>query len=128
MNKKLDKKLDKKLNTDIDKDIYKMNDEINYLLYEMITSIEMVATMEELFIEKKNTKISFKDENEEIYIIDRNYLRENDLCKDLWYTLQEMNGFKQEAMTELQIFIMLNPRISPKDGMKLLWSGMYIFE
>lgn len=124
----MNKKLDKKLNIDIDKDIYKMNDEINYLLYEMITSIEMVATMEELFIEKKNTKISFKDENEEIYIIDRNYLRENDLCKDLWYTLQEMNGFKQEAMTELQIFIMLNPRISPKDAMKLLWSGMYIFE
>lgn len=105
-----------------------MNNEINYLLYEMITSIEMVSTMEEMFIEKKNTKISFKDENEEIYIIDRNYLRENDLCKDLWYTLQEMNGFKQEATTELQIFIMLNPRISPKDAMKLLWSGMYIFE
>lgn len=56
----MNKKLDKKLNIDIDKDIYKMNDEINYLLYEMITSIEMVATMEELFIEKKIQKYHSK--------------------------------------------------------------------
>jgi len=105
-----------------------MNDEIKYLLYEMITSIEIVATIEELFTEKNNTKVSFTDENEEFLIIDRNYLRENDLCKDLWYTLQEMNGFKQEAISEIQLFLMLNPCFSTKDAMKIMWNGLYIIE
>ena len=105
-----------------------MDNEIKYLLYEMITSIEMVVTMEELFTEKNNTKVSFTDENEEFLIIDRTYLRENDLCKDLWYTLQEMSGFKQEAITEIQLFLMLNPCFSPKDAMKILWNGLYIIE
>jgi hypothetical protein len=105
-----------------------MDNEIKYLLYEMITSIEMVVTMEELFTEKNNTKVSFTDENEEFLIIDRNYLRENDLCKDLWYTLQEMSAFKTEAITEIQLFLMVNPCFSPKDAMKILWNGLYIIE
>jgi len=105
-----------------------MDNEIKYLLYEMITSIEMVVTMEELFTEKNNTKVSFTDENEEYYIIDRNYLKDNDLCKDLWYTLQEMSAFKTEAITEIQLFLMVNPCFSPKDAMKILWNGLYIIE
>lgn len=105
-----------------------MDNEIKYLLYEMITSIEMVVTMEELFTEKNNTKVSFTDENEEFLIIDRTYLRENDLCKDLWYTLQEMSAFKTEALTEIQLFLMLNPCFSPKDAMKIMWNGLYIIE
>ena len=105
-----------------------MNNEIKYMLHEMITSIEMVSAMEEMFTEKEGKKISFTDKNEEFYIIDRTCLRENDLCKDLWYTLQEMNEFKEDAINELQIFIIINPRFSSKDAMKLLWSGMYMLE
>jgi hypothetical protein len=105
-----------------------MNDEIKYLLYEMITSIEIVATIEELFTEKNNTKVSFTDENEEFLIIDRTYLRENDLCKDLWYTLQEMNAFREEAISEIQLFLMVNPCFSTKDAMKIMWNGLYIIE
>jgi predicted transcriptional regulator len=105
-----------------------MDNEIKYLLYEMITSIEMVVKMEELFIEKNNTKVSFKDENEDFLIIDRDYLKENDLCKDLWYTLQEMNQFKQEAINDIQVFMMINPGICNKDAMKIMWSGLYIWE
>lgn len=105
-----------------------MNNEIKYMLHEMITSIEMVSAMEEMFTETEGKKISFTDKNEEFYIIDRTYLKENDLCKDLWYTLQEMNEFKQDAINELQLFIIINPRCSSKDAMKLLWSGMYMLE
>lgn len=105
-----------------------MNAEINYLLYEMITSIEMISTIEELDNMNRHKRISFKDENEEFLIIDRNYLQENDLYKDLWYTLQEMDVFKQEAIMDLQIFMMINPGICTKDAMKIMWSGLYVFE
>ena len=105
-----------------------MNNEIKYLLHEMITSIEIVATIEELDNIPRNKSISFTNENEEILIFDRDYLKENDLCKDLWYTLQEMNQFKQEAIIEIQIFMMLNPGICNKDAMKIMWSSFCNWE
>jgi hypothetical protein len=105
-----------------------MNTEIKYLLCEMITSIEMISTIEELDSMKKYKRISFKEENEEFLIIDRNYLQENDLYKDLWYTLPEMDIFKQEAIMDLQLFMMINPGFSTKDAMKILWSGINVFE
>jgi len=105
-----------------------MNNEIKYLLHEMITSIEIIATIESVDKRQRRKSISFTNDNEEFFIIDRNYLKENDLCKDLWYTLQEMDQFKQEAINDIQVFMMINPSISNKDAMKIMWSGLYIWE
>jgi len=97
-----------------------MNEEINTILYEMVNTIEWFDN-----VGKSHKKVSFKDENEIFFINDINYLRENDLCKDLWYTLEEMNNFKQEAIIDIQVFMMLHGVTTSKDAMRILWSGLY---
>jgi len=97
-----------------------MNEEINTILYEMVNTIEWFDN-----VGKSHKKVSFKDENEIFFINDISYLRENDLCKDLWYTLEEMNHFKQEAIIDIQVFMMINGVTSSKDAMRILWSGLY---
>jgi len=103
-----------------------MNDEIKNLLFEMITTIEMIVTIQELDSIKRKKKISFKNENEEFIIIDRNYIMENDLRKDLWYTIEEMENFKQEAIMDIQLFMMINPGFNSRDAMKIMWNGLYM--
>jgi hypothetical protein len=103
-----------------------MNEEINNILYEMVTTIEWCNNIE-LFdkIITPVKSVSFKNENEEFLINNISYLRENDLCKDLWYTLQEMNDFKQEAIVDIQVFMMINGVTTSKDAMRIMWSGLY---
>jgi hypothetical protein len=97
-----------------------MNEEINTILYEMVTTIEWCNK-----IITPVKSVSFKNENEEFLINNISYLRENDLCKDLWYTLEEMNHFKQEAIIDIQVFMMLHGVTTSKDAMRILWSGLY---
>lgn len=103
-----------------------MNQEINNILFEMVSSIEWFSNIE-LFdkVTSPVKSVSFKNENEEIIINNIPYLRENDLCKDLWYTLQEMNDFKQEAIVDIQAFMMINRVSNTKDAMRIMWSCLY---
>jgi len=51
---------------------------------------------------------------------------ENDLRKDLWYTIEEMENFKQEAIMDIQLFMMINPGFNSRDAMKIMWNGLYM--
>lgn len=97
--------------------------EIFNMIQEMITSIEMIATIEYFNENKRRKSISFKNENEEFLIIDRNYIMENDLRKELWYSFQEMEEFKQNAIMDIQLFMMINPGYTSKDAMRIMWVG-----
>jgi len=98
-----------------------MNEEIKNILYVMVNSVEWVAMIE---TDNPDKKVSFKPENEVFFINDRNYLRENNLCKDLWYTLQEMSFFKHQAIADIQLFIFLNPGYTSKEAMRIMWNDL----
>ena len=94
--------------------------EVKTILNEMIDSIEIYSNFRPF-----RKSVSFKNENQEFLINNRNYIIDNDLQCDLWYTLNEMNEFKQDDITEIQIFMMINPGINSRDAMRIMWNTIY---
>jgi hypothetical protein len=94
--------------------------EVKTILNEMIDTIEIYSNFRPF-----RKSVSFKNENQEFLINNRNYIIDNDLQCDLWYTLNEMNEFKQHAITEIQIFMMINPGINSRDAMRIMWNTIY---
>lgn len=94
--------------------------EVKSILNEMIDSIEIYSNFRPF-----RKSVSFKNENQEFIINNRNYIIENDLHSELWYTLNEMNSFKQDAITEVQIFMMINTGINSRDAMRIMWNTIY---
>ena len=94
--------------------------EVKTILNEMIDTIEIYSNFRQF-----RKSVSFENENQEFLINNRNYIIDNDLHSELWYTLNEMAGFKEEAITEIQIFMMINPGINSRDAMKIMWNRIY---
>jgi len=94
--------------------------EVKTILNEMTDTIEIYSNFRPF-----RKSVSFKNENQEFIINNRDYIIDNDLHSVLWYTLNEMNEFKQDAITEIQIFMMINSGINSRDAMRIMWNTIY---
>jgi hypothetical protein len=100
--------------------------EINFItgdiLDEIITYIESHHDYQQNITVYKNQKyVTFNDNTRVHYIINRQYIQEENIKSDLWWSGKDFVHFHNEAGLELSIFMQVNPGMNMRKYTKTLW-------
>jgi len=100
--------------------------EINFIicdiLDDMITYIESQDDyLHNVSIYKKHKYVTFNDIPRVHYIINRDYIQEENIKSDLWWAGSDFIHFRNEATLELSLFIQINPTVNKYKYSKILW-------
>lgn len=92
------------------------------ILDEIITYIE---SQEDYLVNnsmyKKQKYVTFNDNQRVHYIINREYIQEENIKSDLWWSGADFVQFRNEAGFELSIFMQINPNENAYKYSKTLW-------
>jgi hypothetical protein len=92
------------------------------IIDEMITYIESQHEYQEnIAIYKKQKYVSFNDIPRLHYIINREYIQEENIKSDLWWCGADFLQFRNEAGFELSMFMQINPTANQYKYSKMLW-------
>jgi hypothetical protein len=100
--------------------------EINFItgdiLDEIITYIESQEDYQQnITIYKKQKYVTFNNIPRLHYIINREYIQEENLKSDLWWSGADFVQFRNEAGFELSMFMQINPTANQHKYSKTLW-------
>jgi len=99
-----------------------INDIIKYVVYDIIGFIESEEFYKKEFcVSKKKKNVTFNEFAQYQWIINRDYIDDENIKYDLWWSSSDFLQFRNEASFELSMFIQINPTANKYKYSKTLW-------
>lgn len=100
--------------------------EINFITFDILDEIiTYIESQEDYLINstmyKKQNYVTFNDNQRVHYIINREYIQEENIKSQLWWSGAEFVQFRNEAGFELAMFMQINPTANQDKYAKALW-------